>query len=168
MRLAPGASGARRDGLDGGWPPLPAAWRRYRLRVQLIGDRLERPAAPAQCVDVRLDVRVELPRPAQAYALGALDGERVSCPLPDDPPFPLRRRGHDVRHELARRGREVDAEVERNEVPAALGGTLEQAGEVEQRSRETIELRDDDPARVPGFDGADGGDQRWPVLERLP
>jgi hypothetical protein len=48
------------------------------------------------------------------------DRERVSRALPDDLAFPLGDRHQHVRHELPLGRREVESEVERRDVPAAL------------------------------------------------
>jgi hypothetical protein len=95
--------------------------------------------------------------PAKADTLSAFRRKSVACPLSDDAPLPLRGGCHDIRHELACRRVEVDAEVERHEVPTLRLCSRHESREVEQRTREAVELGDDESIGLAASYGLESG-----------
>jgi hypothetical protein len=71
--------------------------------------------------------------PAELDALRPFGSEAFGGSLPDDAPLPLRHGGDHVGDELALWCREVEAEVEGDDVEATFAGFLEELREVDHR-----------------------------------
>src|ERR671937_435685 len=121
-----------------------------------------------QLQNAMLRLRRELSWPSEDDALGPLHRERVTRALPDQPPLELREGRENVCHELARRSRRIDAEVQRDERPPTLPRSLHEAGEVEQRAREPIELGDDQGIGLTALHGLESRSQAFAAAHRLP
>ena len=104
----------------------------------------------------------------RARALTPLHGQGVLGPLPDQPPLELGEGGHDIGDHLAGRRRGVHAEVEGDEGPTLCPCALHEAGEVEERARQAVELGDDEGVRCTAPDGLQRLAQGRPAGERLP
>jgi hypothetical protein len=86
-----------------------------------------------------------------------LGSERLSGPLPDDAAFPLRDAGKHVGDQFALRCREINAEIDRNDVEAMLPRLFQQTAEIDYGARESVELGDHDtrdPSRPARFERA--------------
>jgi len=120
----------------------------YRFFVELAGNK--GPTGPGLVghPDANHHVGGEGPWAAKPDTLRSLDYQSVTGALTDDAAFPLRGRRHDVGHELASRGGEVDSEIQRDEIPLASLRTRHEASEVNERSRQAVELGDDERRRL--------------------
>ena len=131
---------------------MPATSTRRRwdaVRVQLVSDiRVAHPQSPefAYPLDRLLAHRARTPEPD---TLRPLHRERVLRSLTDQPALELREGREDRRHHLPGRSRRIDAEVERDQIPATLASPLHERREVEERAREPVELGDDQSLAMP-------------------
>ena len=99
--------------------------------IQARGDRREGSTARALAENPLDNPIVKRWRAAQRDALLPFDSERVGRALPDDLALPLGDRHQHVRHQLPLGRREVEPEVERSDVPAALDRLPQQGCEVD-------------------------------------
>src|SRR5206468_12496171 len=85
------------------------------------------PLARSRLILLRTRFGIACGRPIRTPC--ALHGQRLLRALTDDPPLPLGNRRDHIRDELALRGREIKAEVERDDIEVALARLLQQVAE---------------------------------------
>ena len=114
---------------------------------------LESPSAASSLHAPRDSRCAHRARPAEPDALRTLHGESVLRALTDQAPLELGEGRENGRHHLARGRRGIDTQVEGDQVPTALARLLHERREVEERTRETIQLGYHERLRFTPVDG---------------
>jgi hypothetical protein len=148
-------------------PALAALRRRDSVRVQTIRNRCKRQAVLPGGDDPAQDLGRQLSRAAKPHTRQTLLREGVTGALSDEPPLELGERRHDVGHGFTRRGRRVDAHIQRHKCPMLARRAVHEPREVQHAATQSVEFRDDERVGPLVRKGVEGGDNARPS-EGLP
>jgi hypothetical protein len=126
-----------------GIPPLTASGSGNATGVEVVGDCSQGHATGSGDEDRVRHATGNEPGAAQLVASRSLGRECHAGSFTNQLPLVLRKRRHDVREHLYGGRGGVDAEVERDDLPALPAGDLHEVDEVDEGSAETVQLGHD-------------------------